>query len=159
MIETQLAMQISSILIFFLSISTNTIEANLSQDSEIIEIRFGTSFGKCSGYCIQEISFKDGIAEKTLTPHRDKSLKPTKCSLEYTNFNVLAARINVGVFNELEEVIGCPDCDDGGAEWVQIFTSDGIRKKVTYSYDNEPVALKLYIDELREYFEQVGECK
>ena len=78
--------------------------------------------------------------------------------MTYSNFSELTSRINIGVFNELEATIGCPDCSDGGAEWVQIITSDGTRKKVTYDFGKEPPALQLYIKELRQYFDQIGEC-
>lgn len=129
------------------------------QESEITEIRFGTSFGMCSGYCIQEVTFKDGLVEKTLIPHREKSLEVKKCSKDYLGFADLTSKIAIEPFKELEVTIGCPDCSDAGAEWVQIFTSDGIHKKVTYDYGKEPDAIKPYIEELRKQYDQIGECE
>lgn len=136
-----------------------TINSNSNQDSKITEIRFGTSFGNCSGYCIQEVLFKEGVVEKTLIPHRDKSLKPARCQVEYGGFHDLSKKVNLSKFKELEVTIGCPDCADGGAEWVQIFTLDGLHKKVTYHYSKEPEAIKPFIAELREYYELIGVCE
>jgi len=128
------------------------------ESPNIVEIRYGTSFGNCSGYCIQEISFKDGILQKTLTPHRNKELEPSKCYLDYTGFPELSAKVDLDRFEKLEVTIGCPDCKEEGAEWVHIITSDGFNKKVTYSFRQEPGPVVPYIDELRRYYEKLADC-
>ncbi|MEM6735752.1 MAG: hypothetical protein AAF620_06760 [Bacteroidota bacterium] len=130
-----------------------------NQDSKITEIRFGTSFGMCAGYCIQEVSFTRDKVEKTLIPHRDKSMDVKKCSLNYEGFEMLAVSIDLEAIKKLEATIGCPDCADGGAEWIQIFTNDGLPKKVTYSYNDEPEAVKPFIENLREVFDKLGKCE
>ena len=128
------------------------------QESTIVEVRYGSSFGKCSGFCIQEVSFKKGTATKTLIPHRDKSLTARKCSRDYEEFESLTSKIDMKAFNEMEVTIGCPDCKDEGAEWVQVITTDGIQKKVTYSFGQEPEAFAPFIAELRSYYEEIGMC-
>ncbi len=129
-----------------------------NQEAVIIEIRFGTSFGKCSGYCIQEVTFTEKNVNKKLIPHRDKSLDVKTCNQDFSEFNTLASLVDIESFDQLEVTIGCPDCADGGAEWVQVFTSEGYDKKVTYSYNKEPEAMTPYISILREYYESIGQC-
>ena len=57
------------------------------------------------------------------------------------------------VFRNLEEVIGCPDCADGGAEWIEITTKD-LNHKVTFEYNNEPEEMQDYIEILREFIKK-----
>ena len=60
------------------------------------------------------------------------------------------------MFRNLEEVIGCPDCTDGGVEWIEITTSE-LSHKVTFEYFNEPEETQNYIDDLRDLMEQYEE--
>ena len=49
----------------------------------------------------------------------------------------------------MPETIGCPDCADGGAEWIEIKLANGEKHKVTFEYMNAPSAFKNYISGLR----------
>jgi hypothetical protein len=55
----------------------------------------------------------------------------------------------------VEGVHGCPDCADGGAEWVQVRASgDSIRATFEYGATLEPIAaLQAEIRALRARFE------
>ncbi|MEM0940408.1 MAG: hypothetical protein AAF600_09630 [Bacteroidota bacterium] len=153
-------MKVSAILFFSIITSFCILKKPFAnQDSKITEIRFGTSFGMCAGYCIQEVSFTRDKVEKTLIPHRDKSMEVKKCSRNYEDFKILAMSIDLEAIKKLEVTIGCPDCADGGAEWIQIFTADDLPKKVTYSYNHEPEAIKPFIEDLRKVFDKLGMCE
>jgi hypothetical protein len=57
-------------------------------------------------------------------------------------------------FVNLPKTIGCPDCADGGAEWIEIISgSGGKSQKVTFEYMNEPAKLKDLASGLRTILE------
>lgn len=66
--------------------------------------------------------------------------------------------LNTNGFLALPTTIGCPDCADGGAEWLEIELKNGIKHKVTFEYNNEPSLLKDYILKLREML-NANDCK
>jgi len=66
--------------------------------------------------------------------------------------------INTTSFFKLPETIGCPDCADGGAEWLEIILLNGKKHKVTFEYRNEPTQLKNQIIKLREILSK-NECR
>ncbi len=57
--------------------------------------------------------------------------------------------VDENIIQALPKTIGCPDCADGGAEWIEIQSID-IHKKVTFEYLNEPNSLTALVTELRE---------
>lgn len=131
---------------------------NKMETTGITKIEFGTSFGNCLGYCIQMSTYTDGQVTKKLSPSRSQGIAPKECSKKWSGFHLITSKIDMIAFNDLEETIGCPDCADGGAEWIQIFTSDG-SKKVTYEYGKEPAVVEPFISELRKQFNSLGECE
>ena len=150
---------LSILLCCFVSTAFYLKEPRPSQEGEIIEVRFGTSFGKCSGYCIQEVALTNNQVAKKLIPHRDKSLEVKTCNQDFSKFEKLVSLIDMEAFDQLEVTIGCPDCADGGAEWIQIITSEGYDKKVTYSYNKAPSMSEPFIDILRGEYEKMKECE
>lgn len=144
-----------------ISILIVAIMSNCQDDignSEISRIEFGTSFGMCFGYCTQMVTFTNEKVIKTLTARPNSNLKEKLCSTNWNGFNTLTAKVNSQSFMSLEETIGCPDCADGGAEWIEIFTTEG-SKKVTYEYGKEPKEVKNFIEDLRKYYDQLVECE
>jgi hypothetical protein len=64
------------------------------------------------------------------------------------------------LFMNLDSIIGCPDCADGGAEWFEIATNDTI-KRVTIEYGDSLDGLNNYIDLLRSVrysFQEIQAC-
>ena len=55
-------------------------------------------------------------------------------------------------------MVGCPDCADGGAEWIS-FKLDGKMKEVTYEYGKAPDALKDLVLKLKEIKDGFADCK
>jgi hypothetical protein len=66
--------------------------------------------------------------------------------------------IDVETFFGLPETLGCPDCADGGAEWVEIELRNGEKHRVTFEYHNEPSDLLFPVAKLRELLEALISC-
>ncbi|MBA2669036.1 MAG: hypothetical protein H0U67_01530 [Gemmatimonadetes bacterium] len=116
-------------------------------------LRSGTSFGMCSGYCIFELVVRDGSATYTRTS-RTPSQYPRMTqtvSLSEAEFESLRTAASSPSFRELQSVYGCPDCADGGAEWLAI---DGWVVTLEYGADLEPIRPLLHeVRALRARFE------
>jgi hypothetical protein len=146
------------ILIIFISIQFLTsCEAEddlLTYDSDIVSIGYGTSFGDI-GYCNRkieiigtDINFK--ATGQTVTGDLPEIDINGTISIE--DWEELVNSIEFLVFRNMEEVIGCPDCTDGGAEWIEI-TTDNISHKIIFELENEPEEVEEYIESLRELIE------
>ena len=102
-------------------------------------IRGGTSFGFCLGYCVEELVFDDGgisMARRSreAETHPDQSIAR---DFDATLWRHLIGMSDVSSLFTLDEVIGCPDCADGGAEWIEVETESGVRR-VTFEYGRAP---------------------
>jgi len=121
--------------------------------SDIESVSYGTSFGECLGYCRNEITvtnstidfYKSGWNVSGSLPEISNS---ENMDAEY--FAELTKFINVYSFFRLDSISGCPDCADGGAEWIEI-KCKGKSHKVVFEYRNEPSETKEYIKYLRTY--------
>ena len=67
------------------------------------------------------------------------TVKTVICKKEVNEkaWDSLTAAVDKRSFEKLDSIIGCPDCADGGAEWIQI-EYGGKKKKVTFDYGNAP---------------------
>lgn len=119
-----------------------------SARADIIKLSYGTSFGMCQGYCVNEITITDGkvkIEQKSWS--NDKPYEPKSCTVAFTDCSLIYHVSTADLF-KLPETIGCPDCADGGAEWIEVETSQG-KHKVTFEYQKEPAEITPYIEDLR----------
>jgi hypothetical protein len=126
--------------------------ATLDQNS-IKRINYGTSFGMCIGYCKHDIE----LTKNTITSNCggwNNSVTPTSETedLESINWDDLKVKIDSTTFFDIEKVIGCPDCADGGAEWIEIELINGKKHKVTYEFSKEPEELNEIVSKLRQLF-------
>ena len=127
------------------------LDGELFLNTEIESIEYGTSFGECTGYCINSIEITSSQITFTSTGWDfSENLSDISITVDHTSeeWNDLINSINYLAFRNLEEVIGCPDCEDGGAEWVKI-VANGVSHKVTFEFGNEPEELEEIIDDLR----------
>jgi hypothetical protein len=127
-------------------------------NKKIISVSSGTSFGMCLGYCRRSINI-------TSKPYELTALKePNYAQDEYpivkkTNpfssneWKDLIKLINLKAFKALNEQIGCPDCADGGAEWIQINWSNN-NKRVTFENGKALEGFEGLVDQLRKLREQ-----
>ena len=105
-----------------------------SADSGPLALRSGTSFGMCFGYCrtVLEVdslvlTFTE-VAQLKPLPTRTRTLP-----LSLADWKRVRALVDVAALRRLEGSHGCPDCADGGAEWIEI-GSAGDPVRVTFEH-------------------------
>ena len=127
--------------------------------NSITTIKYGTSFGMCVGYCINDLTITGNEATFTKRKNGDEKASITcKSNLSIETLNAIEDHINLNQFNSLPAVIGCPDCADGGAEYVEI-NNDGKVKRVTFEYGNPPKQLVDLVAILRMKVKSFENCK
>jgi len=128
-------------------------------NKELIEFKYGIFFGECVGYCKLELRLK---SDTTIYTQSDRfgTLKPITCTqtTDKSYWDTLKRDFNIEKFMELPEYIGCPDCADGGAEWVEIVLTNGHKQKVTFEFLKEPDITKDIIAGLRDLLSQFENC-
>lgn len=144
---------------FILLIIGLSISCSKYDDSEITQIKYGTSFGECMGYCKHELILKSGTVTYSRSGWVD-SIETITCteSLADSGWESFKTGLDSKMFFELSQTIGCPDCADGGAEWIEIETASGRSHKVTFEYMNEPDSLKYFVIGLREQIAKSDHC-
>lgn len=143
--------------------------ANNTSDSEPIKteapaapmlIRFGSSHGMCMGYCTQEFELKgDGLLARRKGGGRgDPATHPADqeqtVALDKATIDGAMAKFDAAVFDAAAEVIGCPDCADGGRCWVEV-VRDGKSRMVSFDCSSGSEQLKPFTDALWQLAEQV----
>lgn len=118
-------------------------------------ISYGTSFGNCEGYCIKEIHIQENMVNFQKTAHNNKSTYPDfACDDIFPGFEGLKSEISLNDFCKMAGTIGCPDCTDQGAEWVEI--SNGAHAlRVTFEHNNAPGEFINFIENLRFYLQRM----
>jgi hypothetical protein len=128
-----------------------TVETDDNIATDCDYVAYGTSVGECMGYCKQSVN----ISEQKLICKKEGwnsegALQPIEQSKNNTSTDwaILVEKIDIDSFLQLPSVIGCPDCADGGAEWIEIKLGS-VTHKVVFEYGNEPETVKAYISLLR----------
>jgi hypothetical protein len=120
------------------------------QTLERTTVRWGTSFGMCGGYCRTELQI-DGATLRLTRMSWDTARYPTVMQqqpLTETTRQQIAEKLDRDAISRLKDVYGCPDCADGGAEWVEVETAQ-FKKRVTFEYNKSPAELQALVTELR----------
>jgi hypothetical protein len=147
---------IVSILLF----SNFQCEKELTKEpGEVEYLSYGTSFGECLGYCKREVTVSGGITFTKSGWQIDGALPDSSCSMTFITSPLpgYLDDIDIDSFLVMDETIGCPDCADGGAEWLEL-SIDSEVKRVTFEYMNEPSEFKDVIPSLRELMEGFNDC-
>jgi hypothetical protein len=140
--------------LFFTSCSKENLSADNSTALENITIKSGQSFGFCVGKCYSEMSIKG--KKVTLLVKETSSKGNSNIKNEYvyndelTDNQVIEL---VKVFDKAKlkaqpDVLGCPDCADGGAEWITIEEGENV-KKVTFENGKDIAELNKLVILLR----------
>ena len=117
--------------------------------NNIAQINYGTSFGECIGFCKREVTLKSNKATYNCYSWYPTNQTITKAdSISNTALDSIC-KLNTASFFLLPETIGCPDCADGGAEWLELKMLSGETHKVTFEYFKEPDFIKPQIEKLR----------
>lgn len=128
-------------------------------DFEVNRLNYGTSFGMCIGYCRHDMALEPGFVTYTKSGWQD-TVEAISCrdELDQDAWQFFRTGLDVTKFLDLPETIGCPDCADGGAEWIEAELANGERHKVTFEYGNAPDVLKVYLDSLRNQMKLSSQC-
>lgn len=121
-------------------------------------IGYGTSFGMCVEFCVNNLSVSN--EKVTFSKSKNGQTPDTKtCTSVISNAdaNALRSLVDEDKVRALPKTIGCPDCADGGAEWVSI-TTDGKTHKVVFEYGRAPEELAALVVKLRELKETFKNC-
>jgi len=146
--------------IISLAILTMCFTCEETQIEEQVEyLSYGTSFGECLGYCKKEVRVGGNIVYTKSGWDLDGLLPDSTCTLTFIRDPLpdYVDEINLKDFKNLDEVIGCPDCADGGAEWLEL-SINGKVKRVTFEYMHEPNEIKPVIEDLRLLLEGFEGC-
>lgn len=105
--------------------------ATAPSESSVTRVVSTTSFGMCVGYCTTELVITEGRAELTRLARGGRGVPsvaaPQVSSIpltpaEWQDIQRLAAQAD---FDALPDVVGCPDCADGGAEGLTVQSAGG----------------------------------
>jgi hypothetical protein len=99
-----------------------------------LELRSGSSFGMCGGYCVTELVI-DTLGVTLTETSQVQPLPPRTRTLPLSDadWERLAEVVDTGAIRGIAGVHGCPDCADGGAEWIQFGpASEAVR--VTFEF-------------------------
>ena len=141
-----------------LLLSALLFSCDTKKDASPTLISSGTSFGECAGYCVRSIEISSGKLLYRASSWND----PTHPTVDYDSklsaaeWSELIALVDIETLQSYPDVIGCPDCADGGAEWVKVETADG-SKQITFEYGDSLSTIQPLIDHLRifrAYFEE-----
>jgi len=129
-----------------------------SGKKDLTRISYGTSFGMCVDYCVRNMV----IVEQQVTYTKSKNGSnpdPKTCTntISKEELDEIKSLSEASKINSLPGVIGCPDCADGGAEWIEM-TTNGKKYKVTFEYNNTPNELKAIAIKLRALATSFKDC-
>ena len=137
--------------------ASETVETAVPVETMIV--RFGSSHGMCVGYCTQEYELRsDGLLARRKGGGRgDPSAYPEQeqfVSMDKAAIDAAMASFGAAAFDAAPDVIGCPDCADGGRCWVEV-VRDGKPRMVTFDCSSGSEQLKPFTDVLWQLAEQV----
>lgn len=115
-------------------------------------IQYGTHFGKCLGYCKKSIIITPSTIIHSKKPNYINDTYPNvkeEKPFNKTSFDSLVKQLNPIKFFDIDTVIGCPDCTDGGAEFIEFTKKDNTTHRVTFEYGTSPMPVSKIIDDLR----------
>ena len=132
--------------------------ANVSPDELII--RAGTSFGYCVGYCNTDYVFNGTSVTLTQTSFRQAAQYPAKTcqnTISAADWNTLKSQATLDTFSKVAEQLGCPDCADAGAEYVELQLGDQ-KHRVTFETARTIPGFEPLVDAVRKQRDAFRQC-
>ena len=83
-------------------------------------VEWGSSFGMCVGYCAARLVVAGGTATLTETATRSGELPPRVQMRALTSAEAASLAEARTASRVATDTLGCPDCADGGAEYVAL---------------------------------------
>ena len=124
-------------------------------NSDITHIGYGSSFGFCLGYCTKELSAEKQTIVLSASSRQEEH-PPIKETMEISpdEWEHLLQLAEASEIESYKEVIGCPDCADGGAEWVAITRGEKVYK-VTFDFGRPPESMAEMVDIMRGWMDSL----
>lgn len=118
------------------------------------EINYGVSFGFCVGPCRREMKLVNDVNLFTIFYTEGRGAvggtpKEYQEKISQNFANDLIQNIDYESFSKLNEVIGCPDCADGGSEYLEIIKGNS-KHKVVFEFGKSPKEIEKLVTILRE---------
>lgn len=127
-----------------------------AQLRNVVEFSYGTSYGECMGYCRQEFRVSGSAVAFVAQGSYPQKPDPVNGSIRMQKLRDFHSLLTLNgreteelwrlvrsvKYADLSERIGCPDCRDGGAEWLEFTTADHKVKRIVFEKDHAPVELK-----------------
>jgi len=124
-----------------------------------LTIKSGTSFGFCFGYCKREIQISQTQVTYTMSSWRPEEYptQTTTGTITENEWTRLLETIDTDQLQKMDDIYGCPDCADGGAEWIEV-QGGTISKKITFNYGDSLSQVQNLIDQLRAIRQRFSEA-
>jgi len=120
---------------------------------EIVKIKYGTSFNNCVNYCRRDLILSLSEGTTSFTKQGFSGIPaPLTCTgiLSDTIRTPLKTGVDITTFYNLPAVIGCPDCSDGGSEWIELELNHGETHRANWDFSaGAPASIKDYVNRIR----------
>lgn len=139
------------VVVFVRCMSNLTPQTPQNVATEKLTIRTGTSFNMCVGYCKNDYVFNGisaTLAQSGSLPQAQVTPRSCQSTISQTQWNDIKALANLDAFSKTATVLGCPDCTDGGAEYIEIQV-DNRKHRVTFPYGKTIPGFEPLVDILR----------
>jgi len=154
-------MKLTHLLFLLLAFSCTNYTGNTSLfNKDLKQLNYGTTFGMCIGLCqtLYEITDDQIRLIKSAWEWQDVPSLTCISDLSESDFMAISRTLSISEFKKLPNTFGCPDCADGGAEFIELVFLDGRKQRVTFEYMNEPNQLKEIVELLRQTTADFKEC-
>ncbi|RPI02551.1 MAG: hypothetical protein EHM72_03890 [Calditrichaeota bacterium] len=112
---------------------------------------YGNSFGYCMGYCYSTLTITSGKAVLVKSSRNALPDREWSENLAAGEWAQLVKSFRWTEFQSLPDTLGCPDCADGGAEWIQAAYPTE-KKRVTFEYGDDLPGFTDLLSLLRQIF-------
>ncbi|MVM39884.1 hypothetical protein GO730_23530 [Spirosoma sp. HMF3257] len=127
-----------------------------------LTIRTGTRFGMCIGtHCVNDFVFNGTrvtLTQKDVRPQTQPTSKSCESTISLADWQMLKASANLDMFSKQSTSIGCPDCADGGAEYVELQIGEQ-KHRVTFPYGETIPGFESLVSALRSQRAAIKDCQ
>lgn len=120
---------------------------------QITAIAGGTGFSACTGYCYNSIyinATKITTSRSSRTNPLDYPAIQQGYSIEALEFEELVQLVgNIQLWKSVDSPIGCPDCNQQGLEWIDVYTDTQPKYGITFEYNSNVTDYQPFVNRLR----------
>ena len=156
-------MKLTGITLLFMMILGRCSPTNVSSEertsTDPLTIRTGSSFGMCVGYCVKDYVFNGTTIDLTMISRSKTQTSPKNCqkTIDQASWDSLKTLANLDAFRKQPERLGCPDCADGGAEYIELQLGDQ-KHRITFEYGQTIPGFESLVSALRNQRKAFDEC-